>query len=138
MRKRHALRRICIDRLAVAAHDAAPRGDASVQHDLHYRALIAMARQPHAIALPVAARIGGLERRRKPDIVGEQFGVTLGEDAAAGDDLRQSLELLSPDRGLNVGHTVIIAEHRVLLEYDLRANHAGPYQERSSRAGAAS
>ena len=41
---------------AMAAHDAAPRGDAGVEHALHDRALVAARRQAHAEALPVAAR----------------------------------------------------------------------------------
>src|SRR5580704_19102191 len=63
--------------------------------------------------------MGGFERRLKPDVVGKQFPIAAGERPAAGDDLRQTLELFPTNGSLNVGHAVVVAEHGMLLEDDL-------------------
>ena len=41
------------------------------------------------------------------------------QSAATGDDLGQALQLLAADRGLQIGHTVIVAELRIGLVDDL-------------------
>jgi hypothetical protein len=54
-----------------------------------------------------------------------------------GDDRRQPLELLAPNRGLNVGHAVVEADHRVLLEDDAIGRVADRVRTRSCRDAAA-
>ena len=65
VRQRPMLRQCRVRRLAVAAHDAAARGDARVEHRLHHRALIDSVGQAHAVALPVAACPRRLARARR-------------------------------------------------------------------------
>ena len=74
--------------------------------------------KPHAVALPVGARPLRLERRRRRRrSPASSARVPVGRLATPGDDPsgRRS-QLLTADRRLDVGHPVVEAEHRVLLE----------------------
>ena len=50
-------------RLAMRAHDSAPRRDPSIKKALHYRFLIDTVRQSHAVALPIGTRPFRLNRQ---------------------------------------------------------------------------
>ena len=45
--------------------------------------------------------------------------VSVRQFASPRDDLRQALQLLPPDRRLDIGHAVVVADRRIRLEDDL-------------------
>src|SRR5260370_27991458 len=102
------------------AHDAAPRRDALVEQTLHQRLLLDPVGQAHAVALPVGARPGRLERQTETLNIAEEVGVALSERTPPRDEIREALDLLASDRRLDIGHSIVVAEHPVVFEDDLR------------------
>ena len=121
---------VAVGRLPMAAHDAAPGADPCVQHCLHHPSLVAVIRQPHAVALPVGPRPIRFEWQRDSRNVRQQRPVRVRQLASPGNDLRQALQLLAPDRGLDVGHAVVVADRGVRLEDHLR--RAVPHRVRNT------
>ena len=89
-------------------------------------------RQPHAIALPVGAGPLRLEWQAQPFDVAEQFRVARSESPPAVHDIRQFRQLLASDCGLDVGHAVIEADGKIVLEDHLR--RAVPHGVRDAHA----
>src|SRR5579863_2190221 len=102
--------------LPMRTHDAAARRDPAVQHELHYRSLVALIRQTDRIALPIAPRKDRLGWNRQARSVRQQFTITNSQFTAASNRFRQALELHAAHRGLDIGHAVIVAELGIFLE----------------------
>ena len=130
---------VAIRLLAMAAHDAAARADAGVEHRLHDRALVA--RRPAGARSSSASCCAPRPARAaapSPAMSREQLRDSASASARrARDDLRQALQLLAADRRLDVGHAVVEADDRVRLEDHLRWRRGARCRARSCRAGAA-
>src|SRR5207302_429 len=74
----------------------------------------------HRVALPVAAGPGGLRRHDETSNRAELLVVAPRKLATPRDDRRQPLQLLAPDRRLDVSHPVVVADDRIVLEDHLR------------------
>src|SRR5690606_21764799 len=113
-----------VSTLHMHAHDPAPRGYAVVEHVLHYLTLADFGRQPDTVALPVRARPFGFVRCVNARHAVQRIVIRLRATPAAGDDLRQPLELLASYGGLNVRHPVVVARLEIVFEDDRRATVA--------------
>ena len=126
-----------VGRLEMDAHDAAPGRDPVVEHDAASpRAGRATRRgAPSSSASSTApsrarrapSRRASPARPRRP----------VGERAPARDDPGEPLELLAADRGLDVGHPVVEAVDRIVLEDHLWSCRGARCPAPTCRAGAA-
>ena len=102
------------------AHDAASRGDPLVQKLLHDRHLVNPVRQAHAVALPIGTRPFGLQRQKESLDIAQQLLIVGRQNPTTRYQFRQTPELLSSDRRLDIGHAIIVADGEIVLEHDLR------------------
>src|SRR5688572_6303826 len=98
--------RIC--RLSMRVHHAAACRNTLVEHALHDAPLVERWLQANSVALPVGARPGWLRCWNDTGYAAQMFDIHRGQFPAPLDDRRETLQLLSANRCLNIGHPVVV------------------------------
>lgn len=91
------------------AHDASTRMYPAVKHVLHGSPLIQAIVKPDAVALPVTPRPAWFGGSRDLRITHYSQAIVFRNRAALRHHLWQALELFSPNRRLNIRHSIVEA-----------------------------